>query len=111
MGNRYSLSHTVRQLLHRGVFAPAGPRAARPDCALLKEVTSHPLGLDGHNVLITLECALQKLPLVAADDGFIRDVGQVSRSFKPSRETDLVLALVLDYLAALLLAGAGGRLL
>jgi hypothetical protein len=35
---------------------------------------------------------------VAADDGFIRDIGQVSRSFKPSRDTDRVLALLLDYL-------------
>ncbi|MGA8572703.1 MAG: DUF434 domain-containing protein [Desulfobaccales bacterium] len=100
VGNRYDLSRTNRQLLHRGVFAPAEAAARRARLRLLKEVAGLPLGLDGHNVLITLECALRKLPLVAADDGFIRDVGQVSRSFKPSPETDRVLALVLDYLAA-----------
>lgn len=100
VGNRYGLSRTVRQLLHRGVFAPAEAAGRRARLRLLKEVAGRPLGLDGHNVLITLECALRKLPLVAADDGFIRDVGQVSRSFKPSLETDRVLALVLNYLAA-----------
>ena len=100
VGNRYGLNHTARQLLHRGVFAPLEAAARRAKLRLLKEAAGLPLGLDGHNVLITLECARRKLPLVAADDGFIRDVGQVSRSFKPSRETDRVLALLLDYLAA-----------
>jgi hypothetical protein len=100
VGNRYELNHTARQLLHRGVFAPLAAAARRTKLRLLSEVAGLPLGIDGHNVLITLECALQQLPLVAADDGFIRDVGQVSRSFKPSRETDRVLALLLDYLAA-----------
>ena len=100
VGNRYDLHHTARQLLHRGVFAPLEAAARRAKLRLLQEAAGLPLGIDGHNVLITLECALRNLPLVAADDGFIRDVGQVSRSFKPSRETDRVLALLLDYLAA-----------
>ncbi len=72
----------------------------RTKLRLLQDAAGLPLGIDGHNVLITLECARRHLPLVAADDGFIRDVGQVSRSFKPSLETDRVLALLLDYLAA-----------
>jgi hypothetical protein len=100
VGNRYEFHHTARQLLHRGVFAPAAAAARRAKLRLLSEVAGLPLGIDGHNVLITLECARRDLPLVAADDGFIRDIGQVSRSFKPSRDTDLVLALLLDYLAA-----------
>jgi hypothetical protein len=100
VGNRYELHRTARQLLHRGVFAPLEAAVRRAKLRLLHEAAGLPLGIDGHNVLITLECALEKLPLVAADDGFIRDVGQVSRSFKPSRETDRVLALLLDYLAA-----------
>ncbi len=58
-----------------------------------------PLALDGHNVLITLECAARQLPLVAADDGFIRDVGEISRAFKVSPATDRVLTLMADYLA------------
>ena len=37
---------------------------------------------------------------MAADDGFIRDVGQVSRAFRLSMATDRVLALLADYLAA-----------
>ena len=78
VGNRYRLDHTARQLLHRGVFAPEVAAARRAKLRLLRDLAGQPLGLDGHNVLITLECAIRKLPLVAADDGFIRDVGQVS---------------------------------
>jgi len=101
VGNRHHLDHTARQLLHRGVFAPEEAAARRAKLRLLPDAAGSPLGIDGHNVLITLECARRNLPLVAADDGFIRDVGQVSRSFKPSRETVRVLHLLLDYLAAL----------
>jgi hypothetical protein len=100
VGDRYGLSHTARQLLHRGVFAPEVAAARRAKLRLLADLPGQPLALDGHNVLITLECALRKLPLVAADDGFIRDVGQVSRAFKVSPATDRVLTLVADYLAA-----------
>jgi hypothetical protein len=100
VGNRYGLSHTARQLLHRGVFAPAVAATRRAKLRRLRDLPGRPLALDGHNVLITLECASRGLPLVAADDGFIRDVGQVSRAFKVSEATDRALTLVADYLAA-----------
>jgi hypothetical protein len=100
VGNRYQLDHAARQILHRGVFAPEAAAARRAKLRLLAQVASQSLGIDGHNVLITLECALRGLPLVAADDGFIRDVGQISRAFEPSPETGQVLTMVADYLAA-----------
>ena len=99
VGNRYGLDEIGRRLLHRGVFAPEVARARRAKLRLLREVPGRPLALDGHNVLITLECAARHLPLVAADDGFIRDVGEISRAFKVSDATDRVLTLVADYLA------------
>jgi hypothetical protein len=99
VGNRYGLEHTARQLLHRGVFAPAVAAARRAKLRLLRDLPGRPLALDGHNVLITLECADRGLPLVAADDGFIRDVGEVSGAFKVSPATGRVLALLADYLA------------
>jgi hypothetical protein len=99
VGNRYTLDHTTRQLLHRGVFAPEIAAARRAKLRRLRDLPGLPLALDGHNVLISLECACRGLPLVAADDGWIRDVGQVSRAFKVSPETDHVLSLLGDYLA------------
>ena len=81
------------------VFAPAVAAARRAKLRRLRDVPGLPLALDGHNVLITLECASRGLPLVAADDGFIRDVGEISRAFKVSPATDRVLALMADFLA------------
>jgi len=99
VGNRYGLDEISRRLLHRGVFAPEVAAARRAKLRRLSDLPGRPLGLDGHNVLITLECAARHLPLVAADDGFIRDVGEVSRAFRVSPATDRVLALMADYLA------------
>ena len=99
VGNRYGLDETGRRLLHRGVFGPDIAQARRAKLRLLRELPGQSLALDGHNVLITLECAARHLPLVAADDGFIRDVGEISRAFKVSPATDRVLTLVADYLA------------
>jgi hypothetical protein len=98
VGNRYHLDHTARQLLHRGVFAPEAAAARRAKLRLLRDLAGQPLGADGHNVLITLECALRQLPLVAADDGWLRDVGQVSGAFRASPETEQALVLLGDYL-------------
>lgn len=98
VGNRYQLDHTARQLLHRGVFAPEVAQARRVKLRLLRDLAGQPLGVDGHNVLITLECGLRGLPLVAADDGWLRDVGQVSRAFRASPETEQALMLLADYL-------------
>ena len=99
VGNRYGLDEIGRRLLHRGVFAPAVAAARRAKLRRLRDLPGHPLALDGHNVLITLECAGRGLPLVAADDGFIRDVGEISGAFKVSPATDRVLERLADYLA------------
>jgi hypothetical protein len=99
VGNRYGLDHTARQLLHRGVFAPEVAAAHRTRLRRLQDLPGAHLALDGHNVLITLECATHGISLVAADDGWIRDVGQVSRAFKVSPATEQVLTLLGDYLA------------
>jgi hypothetical protein len=99
VGNRYNLDDLARRLLHRGVFAPKVAAARRAKLRLLRDLPGLPLALDGHNVLITLECAARRLPLVAADDGWLRDVGEVSRAFTPSEATDRALTLIAAYLA------------
>jgi len=98
VGNRHRLDVAARRLLHRGVFAPEVALARRAKLKQLAQVAGLPLGVDGHNVLITLECALAGLPLVAADDGFIRDVAQISRAYRVSAQTDQALRLLMEYL-------------
>jgi hypothetical protein len=99
VGNRYGLDGLARQLLHRGVFDTATAEARRVKLRQLQEVAGQPLAVDGHNVLITLESALRGLPLVAADDGFIRDAAQVSRAYRESSTTHQALSLLAGFVA------------
>jgi hypothetical protein len=99
VGNRYALPRAARQILQRGVFDPAAAARRRLKLCLAQTLTGQPLALDGHNVVITLECALRGIPVLAADDGFIRDIGQVSASFRPSPLTTQVLDRLSRYLA------------
>jgi hypothetical protein len=50
-------------------------------------------------VLITLESALKGRDLVAADDGFVRDVAQISRAYRDSPATRQALALLASYIS------------
>ena len=99
VGNRYALPREARQLLHRGVFADEVAQARRAKLQLLRDLAWQPLALDGHNVLITLESALKGRVLVVADDGFIRDVAQLSGAYRDSPATRRALALLADYVS------------
>lgn len=99
VGNRYDLARAARQLLHRGVFAEAVSKARRAKLKPLSALAGQPLALDGHNVLITLESALKGRLLVAADDGFTRDVAQLSRAYRDSPATRQALGLLAAYVS------------
>jgi hypothetical protein len=99
VSNRYGLPRAARQLLHRGVFADTVAQARRAKLHLLNTLAGQPLALDGHNVLITLESALFGRVLVAADDGFIRDIAQLSRAYRDSPITRQALTLLAAYVS------------
>lgn len=98
VGNRYQLSAVERELLRRGVFAQkeAGRKKKKVSVTAL---IGCPLAIDGHNVLITLESALKGLPLLLADDGFIRDIAQAARGYAPSSFTTDALTLICNTLS------------
>lgn len=100
VGNRYNLSAPARQILHRGIFNPAVALQRRKKLCLVQKLTGRPLALDGHNVVITLESALRGIPVMAADDGFIRDIGQVSSKFRFTSLTEQVLHRLSCYLSS-----------
>jgi hypothetical protein len=100
VGNRYDLPWAARQILQRGVFNPEVAGRRRLKLWPVRTLGGRPLALDGHNVVITLECALRGVPVMAADDGFIRDIGQISHKFRPSAMTEQALLRLSRYLAA-----------
>ncbi len=99
VGNRYQLSAAAREILHRGVFSSVIAQARRRKLVHSDTLRGQPVALDGHNVVITLECARRGIPVVAADDGFIRDIGRLSRQYRPSALTTAVVTQLVEYLA------------
>lgn len=98
VGNHYQLSKDKRMLLQRGVCSELEARTRKNKKSGLFRLTGHPLGIDGHNVLITVESALKNKPLILSDDGFIRDISAVSKGYRPSHFTTEALNLIFELL-------------
>jgi hypothetical protein len=87
VGDRHGLDARARQLLRRGVFAPAVAQARRARLLSLAEVAGRDVAVDGHNVLITMESALRGAPLVLGDDGVVRDTAGAGANHRPTPAT------------------------
>jgi len=105
VGERYQLPEQRRRLLQRGACAPATARRRRARRLGAAELAGARVGIDGHNVLITLESALTGRTLLLADDGWLRDIAELGRHHRPGQQTRRAARLMLDYLAG---AGAAG---
>jgi hypothetical protein len=87
VGNRYNLDRLHREILHRGVFAREEARSRRKRLVGPEELVDHRLLVDGHNVIITTESRFAGRPLIAANDGLIRDVAGISHRYRISSLT------------------------
>ena len=85
------------RLPHQVVSAPLR-EAASPGQTAAAPGSANTLFLDGRKRSLSPRVRW-RFSSVTADDGFIRDVGEISRAFKVSPATDRVLELVADYLA------------
>ncbi|WP_448384665.1 DUF434 domain-containing protein [Desulfosoma sp.] len=98
VGNRFTLGRTDRDLLRRGVFAENLAERHRAKRVCGARWREKPLWVDGHNVHITVESLLLGRPLVLANDGALRDVAALSRSYKPTAVTEAALTAVVRFL-------------
>ena len=84
VGNRYNMDRLHREVIHRGIFAREEARQRRQRLVEPGELVDGQLLVDGHNVLITTESGLAARPLIAANDGLIRDVAGISHRYRIS---------------------------
>ncbi|MDL1957147.1 MAG: DUF434 domain-containing protein [Candidatus Desulfofervidus auxilii] len=98
IGNRYQLNSWERKWLERGVCSIKQAKIRERKKKGLWRLRQAKLGIDGHNVLITIESAIKGKPLLLADDGFIRDMAGVSASYQPSSTTEKALELIFEIL-------------
>lgn len=104
VGNRRGLDRAGREILRRVVMAPARAKDRRAKLLTLERVGGQPVGLDGHNVLLTLESALSGRLMVRGDDGALRDIARAAVSWRWSGLTERIAGLILDALSQ---AGVG----
>ncbi len=98
VGNHYQLTRTERDFLNRGVYPDSVARARREKMVRPEQTAGRSLGVDGYNVLITMESALLGRDLIEADDGLIRDIAGLYASYRPSEVTTQALNFILDFL-------------
>ena len=103
-GDRYRLPAGERNLLRRGVFGPSEAQKRKSRLLGWEALQDRPLGIDGHNLLITLESALGGGELLQADDGCVRDIAALGRNHRPGRLTRQAARLMVSALAG---AGTG----
>lgn len=99
VGDRWDLNAVERHLLRRGVFAPAQAKARRERLLSLEDCQGKVVGIDGHNVLITLETALSGGRLILADDGIVRDIAGQGGNYRPGKATHEAAGLMIKALA------------
>ena len=100
VGNRYNLDRQHRDCLHRGVFARKEAELRRSRLVSEEQLVDAQLLVDGHNVIITAESSLVGRPLIAANDGFIRDVAGISHRYRISSHTERAIDLLFKMLSA-----------
>ena len=97
VGNHYQLPKEERNILVRGVYPEKDASRRRSKMLSPDELRDRALAVDGHNVLITLENALQGRVLVDCDDGLVRDIAGAAASYRPSEITEQALNLLMDF--------------
>lgn len=87
VSDHYRLELQQRHLLARCVFSEVEITNHQDRAVEMKEVRGRKLGIDGYNVLITVESLLSGDQVVKCDDGFIRDLQAIFGKYKMSDST------------------------
>jgi len=95
VANHYRLKLDERHFLARCVFSSAEILNHRARAVSSTKVRGKRLGVDGYNVLITVESILTGKQVVKCDDGFIRDLRAIFGKYRMSSATPRALTEIL----------------
>jgi len=87
VSNHFRLDEFERHFLVRCVFSQSEARSHKKKLVGIQAVRGKFLGVDGYNVLITLESLAKGDFVVKCDDGILRDLRGVFGKYKFSRQT------------------------
>ncbi len=95
VSDHYLLELERRHLLTRCVFSKEEIRDHRSRLLNRNEVDGKEVGVDGYNVLITVESILNGEKVIRCDDGFIRDLQAIFGKYEMSDSTEPALTEIL----------------
>jgi hypothetical protein len=100
VSDHHRLPEKQRFVLTRVVVASDMAKARRDKIQPLEAIRGRALFIDGYNVLISVECLLVGKPAYLCDDGFLRDIQGIFRSYRPSDLTVPALDAIFDLVAS-----------
>lgn len=99
VSNHHRLPLVERHLLARCVFSDKEAREHRRRAVGLGEVKDRRLGIDGYNVLITIESLLMGKRVVLCNDGFVRDLRAIFGKYRAGPVTPRAIAELIGVVA------------
>ena len=99
VGDRHNLTERQRKAVWRSACSDQALQRRLDNGATLAEIEDRPLGIDGYNLLITVESALSGGLILVARDGCCRDLASIHGTYRKVEETIPAVELIADYLA------------
>ncbi|MCP4248621.1 MAG: DUF434 domain-containing protein [bacterium] len=98
VGDRHGLTVRQRTAVMRCACSDAALAGRNAKRVTLEQVGDRPLGIDGYNLLITIESALSGGLILVGRDGCCRDLASVHGTYRKVAETAPAIKLIADYL-------------
>lgn len=95
VSDHYELELEKRHLLTRCVFSESEAKKHQEKLIEGSEIEGRKLGVDGYNVLITVESILKGEKIIKCDDGVVRDLQAIFGKYKMSDWTEKALDKIL----------------
>jgi hypothetical protein len=98
VGNRYSLTERQRLAVRRASCSDESRDRRLAKMISTEQCRGHRLGIDGYNVLITVESALSGGPILLGRDGCCRDLASIHGTYRKVDETVPAVELIARHL-------------
>ena len=99
VGDHYTLTARQRLAVMRSSCPDQALEQRRRSMTMLGECRGRSLGIDGYNLLITVESALSGALILVGRDGCHRDLASVHGTYRKVEETKPALDLIIEHLA------------
>lgn len=97
VGNRHDLTERQRMAVRRSACSDRALRRRAETMVPLSECGERPLGIDGYNLLITVESALSRGVILVGRDGCYRDLASMHGTYRKVEETLPAVKLILEH--------------